>query len=120
MKNTKQIGLEAEEFVAQKLVQQGFIIVERNYKKMFGEIDVIARKKDLFVFVEVKMRTRAQFDPTLVIIPSKQKKIIMVAKEFIVTHDIHDKLCRFDVAIVQLQESEFQLLYIPNAFTDEE
>lgn len=120
MTTTKQLGFLAEEFVAQKLVQQGFTIVERNYKKMFGEIDVIARKKDLFVFVEVKMRTRAQFDPTLVIIPSKQKKIIAVAKEFIVIHDIHDKLCRFDVAIVQPHGSNFELCYIANAFMEGE
>lgn len=120
MNSKKQLGLDAETFVAQKLTAQGFTILERNYKKMFGEIDLIARKKDLFVFVEVKMRTRAQFDPTLVIIPSKQKKIIMVAKEFIATHDIHDKLCRFDVAIVQPNGNDFELCYIPNAFMDGE
>jgi putative endonuclease len=120
MQNTKQIGFQAEEFVAQKLMRHGFSITERNYQKKFGEIDIIAHKEDLLVFVEVKMRADAKFDSTLLIVPSKQKKIIAVAKEFIAVHNIQDMVCRFDVAIVGLRGTDFELCYIPNAFMEGE
>ena len=45
------LGKEGEETVARKLAQEGFTILARNYRKQDGEIDLIASKKDLLVFV---------------------------------------------------------------------
>ncbi len=117
---TKEIGNKGEQLVAEKLVDQGFSILARNYKKRYGEIDVIACKDDLLVFVEVKTRKHASFDLTQVITRSKQKKIVTVAKEFLATHTITDKICRFDVALLEQKAGALEICYIPNAFIDEE
>lgn len=77
------LGKEAEEKVAHTLIKDGFTILERNYRKKYGEIDLIASKPALMVFVEVKMRQHNYFDLSDVITPSKQRKIIAVAKEYI-------------------------------------
>lgn len=78
----KKKGNQAEQFVCQHLCDNGFTIIARNYRKRYGEIDIIAQKNDLLIFVEVKRRDTNQIDPSETIIPSKQRKIIAVAKEF--------------------------------------
>ena len=50
----KKKGDHAEQLVCQHLLDNGFVIVARNYRKRYGEIDIIAKKNDLLVFVEVK------------------------------------------------------------------
>lgn len=52
------IGNIGEELAARFLVKQGYDIVERNYRKPFGEIDIIGRKEGLLHFVEVKTVSR--------------------------------------------------------------
>jgi putative endonuclease len=110
-------GKIGEALVAHSLEQQGFKILERNYRKFYGEIDIIAVKKDLLVFVEVRSRTH-QFEDSLKILPSKQKKIVLVARAFLAKHKYDDnKTCRFDVAFVHGAGVDRTVTYIPNAFT---
>ena len=51
----QELGKTGEGIVARKLEKDGFKILDKNYKRFYGEIDLIAAKKDLIVFVEVKM-----------------------------------------------------------------
>ena len=78
-----QLGREAEEKVAHNLIKDGFTNLSGITAKRHGEIDLIASKPVLLVFVEVKMRQHNYFDLSDVITPSKQRKIIAVAKEYI-------------------------------------
>ena len=113
-----QLGKEAEERVARKLMQDGFTILEYNYRKRGGEIDLIAAKSDLLVFVEVKMRQNNYFDLSDVITPGKQRKIIAVAKEYIGRNGWQERSYRFDVALLQGTENNLELTYISNAFNE--
>jgi len=115
MDKRKKLGNQGEELVAKNLEQRGFTIQHRNYRKRYGEIDIIAQQDDLLVFVEVKWRKRAYFDARQLVPWSKQKKIIMVAKEYIARYDHADSVCRFDVALIE----GGRLTYLPNAFTEE-
>ena len=94
------------------------IDLARNYRKTYGEIDLIAQKKDLIVFVEVKMRHKQLFDLTMLVNASKQRKIIMVAKKIIARANMPNKIYQFDVAIVEASPTGPTICYIPNAFTD--
>jgi putative endonuclease len=113
-----QLGKEAEDKVAQKLIADGFKIVERNYRKKDGEIDLIASKPSLLVFVEVKMRQEKYFDLGDVITPSKQRKIISVAKHYIAYRAPAECSYRFDVALVHGEGAQLELVYIANAFNE--
>lgn len=121
MKNNKRIfGDQAEAFVAQELRKQGFHICELNYQKLYGEIDIIAQKDDLLLFVEVKAR-RNEYDSMYEIVTiSKQRKLALVAREYISRNHINDKICRFDVAFVQTNDTQKTLHYIADAFTVDE
>ncbi len=99
-------------------MNNGFTVIARNYRKRYGEIDIIVQKHNVIAFVEVKRRDTNNIDPSETIIPSKQKKIIYVAKEFLATHtNTIDYVCRFDVALVENKNSNLQMRYIANAFT---
>jgi putative endonuclease len=113
-----QLGREAEHKTAQYLLQNGFAIIEQNYRKKRGEIDIIASTHDLLVFVEVKMRQNNYFDLSDVITPSKRRKIISVAKEYIGRNGWQERSYRFDVALLHGTENNLELSYIPNAFNE--
>lgn len=119
--STGRFGKESEQLVADYLSNQGFKILELNYKKFFGEIDIIAYKKDLIAFVEVKARKNSKISLHSLILPSKQKKIIKVAMSYMGSHNIDEKICRFDVALLHLIDGKApELTYIPNAFSQTE
>ena len=111
-------GKNAEEMVAYHLEEQGFTIIARNYRKRYGEIDLIARNKSLVAFVEVKMRNNDLVALGALVPRSKQKRIIAVAREFIArNYELCSRsICRFDVALVYQKE----ITYIPQAFTESE
>lgn len=119
--STSLFGQQSELLVVKYLQDQGFVILETNYKKFFGEIDIIARKKDLVVFVEVKARKNSKISLLSLVLPSKQKKIIKVAMSYMGKHDLHEFICRFDVALLHVLDGKLpEITYIPNAFCQEQ
>ena len=118
--NRYQLGQAGETQVVHYLVTQGFTIKERNYRKRYGEIDIIAQKDELLVFVEVKIRRQSYFNLSEIITRSKQRKIIHVACEYISRHQVIDKVCRFDVALLEhFSGTQANLTYYPHAFAQE-
>lgn len=111
-----QKGKEGELLVAQYLQKQGYTIITQNYRKRFGEVDVIAQKGDTVAFVEVKWRHDPLIDPAEVISYSKQKKITSIAKHFLSQHTEIEIVCRFDVALIEENNNSIELRYIENAF----
>ncbi|MBP6892210.1 YraN family protein [Candidatus Babeliales bacterium] len=116
---TQKFGQDSELIVSKYLANQRFSILERNYKKFFGEIDIIAQKDDVIVFVEVKARKNSKVSLHNLVPYAKQQKIIKVARFFIA--DRHEatrnKILRFDVALLHVQDHQApELTYIPNAF----
>lgn len=110
------LGAAGETKVVNYLVQDGFVIIERNYHVRGGEIDIIAQKKELLIFVEVKTRATPTYALSEVITRSKQKKIIFTAKHFLVTHQYKNHVYRFDIALVE--GTDLLITYIPNAFSE--
>ncbi len=110
-------GKEGEFLVARHLEKHGYKIIAQNYRRRFGEVDLIAQKHDTLAFVEVKWRNNPLIDPAELIGPAKQKKIISVAKEFLSKHTDLEVVCRFDVALIEQNNNSINLQYIPNAFT---
>jgi len=113
----KALGNTGEKLVADFLHNLGFKILERNYSIRGGEIDIIAQKKDLISFVEVKTRSTDYFSLSEIITPSKQRKIIFTAQHFIMHKKITDCILRFDVALlIKKSDADFKIEFIENAF----
>ena len=118
--NNRTLGDQGEQFVITYLQKQGFTIKAQNYRKFFGEIDIIACSSQLYIFVEVKTRRSTAIAMGQLISPSKQQKIIKTAQTFIAEHTLQDYVYRFDVALVQPADVDFSIEYIENAFTKRE
>lgn len=112
-----QKGKEGEQLVAHYLEQRGYIILHKNFRQRFGEVDIIAKKHDTVAFVEVKWRRNPLVDPAEVISYSKQRKIATVAKLFLSQHTDLEVVCRFDVALIEEQNNTINLRYIIDAFS---
>lgn len=117
--NRKKLGYIGEKIVVAYLQNNDFVILEKNYQKRFGEIDIIARKNDVIAFIEVKFRKKEYFQLSQVVTYSKQRKIIHTAKAFIIEHAVYNVLYRFDIALVTYDiNKKPHVTYIENAFTD--
>ena len=113
--NRRAIGTAYEQQAARFLENQGHLILERNFRCRFGEIDLISKKDGVLVFSEVKFRSTAGYgDPMEAVTAKKQKTISDVASYYLYRNRIpEDVPCRFDVIAV----SEQSIRVYENAFS---
>lgn len=114
----KKKGDEGEKIAAKFLSENGFIILERNYRFERGEIDIIAKEKDTLVFVEVKMRENLEFgEPEYAITKRKISQMSKVALGYFSEKEIDDVETRFDVvAILKFPGKEPKINHYIDAF----
>jgi putative endonuclease len=114
MANLRNVGDIHEEAVCKALVDNGYHIIERNYRVRQGEIDIIANDKEYLVFIEVKYRKGdISGDGFDAVDYKKQRQISKVALYYMSSHKISDsQAIRFDVASV----SDKGINIIKNAF----
>jgi putative endonuclease len=93
-------GLSAESRAAAYLIAKGHRIVARRWRSPVGEIDIVARRRNTLVFVEVKARERLD-DAAEAILPRQQRRIIAAAEAWLASHpdDVNSDI-RFDVVLV--------------------
>ena len=120
MNQRQAFGKSGEDLAVRYLKKKGYKVIQQNYTCPVGEIDIIASKDERLLFVEVKVRAPSPFGLDHLVPPSKQRKIGMVAREFMGRYDITKKVCQFDVALLERQHDQFFLSYIENAFACDE
>ncbi len=113
----KSPGEKGEDLAAAYLVDAGFRIIERNYRCLFGEIDIVAEEGETLVFVEVKSRrSEAYGGPLLAVGYRKQKKISRIALHYLSEKYLRHRAARFDVVAVMLLPAGYRIELIRNAF----
>ena len=111
--NNRSVGAVYEQAAGYYLEQNGYELIEYNYRCRDGEIDIIAKDGDCYVFCEVKYRSGRQAgNPLEAVDQRKQKKIFRCALYYTVQHGIEDAQCRFDVIGVEGTD----ITHIKNAF----
>ncbi len=111
------VGAFGESLAVKALKKNGYKILELNHRSKLGEIDIIAKEEGVLVFVEVKTRRTDSFgNPKLAVTPRKQRKISMVALEYLKKTGQMDNNARFDVIAVRLVSGHSEVEIIRNAF----
>ena len=102
------LGKLGEDLAAKFLIKNKYKIIERNFKKRYGEIDIIAidssEKKPTLVFIEVKTRTSSDFgSPLESITPWKLRSVVKSAEYYQLTHNKLPGAIRIDAISVKLK-----------------
>jgi putative endonuclease len=93
-------GLSAESRAAAFLIAKGYRILARRFRTPHGEIDLVARRRNLIAFVEVKARENLD-DAAYAVTPRQQARIIAAAQIWLMAHPEHDSYdLRFDAMLV--------------------
>lgn len=95
------LGRSGEQLAADFLEKHGYRIVERNWRGIRGELDIIAEQDDTTVFVEVKTRSGSQFGhPFHALTPKKIAALRRLAGEWCHSHDDVRARIRLDAIAV--------------------
>ena len=94
------LGLSAESRAAAYLIAKGYRIVARRWRSLVGEVDIIARRRQVLVFVEVKARARLD-DAAESVTERQQRRIAAAASAWLAEHpDDMNSDIRFDAMLV--------------------
>ena len=115
----KQTGEDGENRATEYLISKGFAIIERNWRTKGGEVDIIAFKNDILVFVEVK--TLPNGTPDMIqreLNNQKRERIIKTSKRFLLNHrQYSNSYVRYDVIVIDMPGYP-DVYHIENAFTE--
>ncbi|MBQ6047858.1 MAG: YraN family protein [Oscillospiraceae bacterium] len=118
---TGEIGAWGEDRACEYLTDKGYRIIRRNFSSRTGEIDIICKKGNMTVFVEVKTRRSSVYaEPRDFVTFSKQRKLKSAAKWWLSLTKSYDFPARFDVIEVfspdGLYGKDYSINHIENAF----
>ncbi|MBS4042532.1 MAG: YraN family protein [Chitinophagaceae bacterium] len=99
------------------LQQQGFVVLERNWRYKHCEVDIICKKNNVLHFVEVKTRTNQKFgNPEESINSKKMNALKKAAEEYLIQHTEFIQI-QFDVIAIKLKNNKIEeILFIEDIF----
>jgi putative endonuclease len=112
------LGRSAEDAAAACLRRAGLTVVERNVRFPEGELDLVCREGERWVFVEVKCRQARWGDPPAAAVsPAKRNRLVRLAQHYVKARRLGDPRCRFDVVAVTVEpDGRLSLRHLPAAF----
>ena len=116
MAQHNEAGKQGEEEAARYLREKASEIIARNFRYHQAEIDLVAKKGKLLIFVEVKTRTNLSHgNPEEFVSYTKAKLVMKTAEHYIFTHNwLYD--VRFDIIAVTVAGNELRIKHIEDAF----
>ncbi len=110
-------GKKGENIAAKYLITNGYTVLTRNWTAGHLELDIIAKKNNIIIIVEVKTRTGnlQMYDPAVAVNRQKQKQLIRAANRYILTYNIQDEV-RFDIISVFINGNDYNISHLEDAF----
>ncbi len=113
------MGRLGEQLAAKYLIDNGYLILDQNYRTKLGELDIIANKDHVIIFIEVKTRTSNTFGtPSESVNYKKQKTIQKLSQQYILHKKLNHEfwIYRYDVIEVRIINKKYKIDHITNAF----
>jgi len=115
--STLKLGNWGEDQASLYLQQQGLRLVDRHYRQKWGEIDLICRDGESWVFVEVKTRASlSQPSAVEAVTAAKRRRIVRAALSYMKWKRLQGQAMRFDLVLIEGGQIE----WIPDAFESPE
>jgi putative endonuclease len=116
------VGAAGEALAERTLTARGYDVLARNWHCRYGELDLIAEDGGELVFVEVKTRRSSVLGtPEEALTPSKRRRLLAAAQQYLMEHEIAERPYRFDVVAIALdgRGSTGEVRVYQNAFAEE-
>lgn len=111
------MGRLGEKLAADYLIQKGYKVLARNYYTRYGEVDIICKKDDILVLVEVKTRQNLSYgEPEEAVTWRKINHLKKAAVIYLSQADVFYDEIRFDVISILIKEKQHEIKHIKNAF----
>ena len=117
-KYNKKIGSFGEMLVITYLENMNYEILDKNYKTKFGEIDIIAKDKKEYVFIEVKTRTSSKYGmPSEAVDFNKEKHIKKSSQVYVYLNNLENKYIRYNnIKIYFINKNKYYINHLKNNF----
>lgn len=114
----RQVGAQWEDAALAHLQRSGLSLLDRNFNCRYGELDLVARDRDVIVFVEVRFRsTSSRGDGAQSVGPSKRAKLVRAAQVYLQARpQLAASPCRFDVVACAGTPQQPQIEWTRSAF----
>lgn len=110
------LGKKGEELAVEYLTENGYLIIEKNYRYKKAEVDIIAQKDTVLVIVEVKTRSSNYFgNPEDFVNPKKIKLLVLAIDNYVIEKDLDIEI-RFDIIAVLNNKESYIIKHIEDAF----
>lgn len=118
IKNKREIGSQYETLASQYLIGQGLQLLDRNINCRFGEIDLIMKDGQAFVFVEVKYRASSSFGHAAEMVTyQKSQKLIKTAMVWLKKQSLPIEQTSFRFDVIAIHKNGEDINWIKNAIT---
>jgi putative endonuclease len=101
MDHRQALGKRGEDLACDELRRLGYAILDRRFRTRCGELDIVARDGEVFVFVEVKARSSSNFGiPFESVTWQKRQRLSAMAESYLFLKRLKGVACRFDVVSI--------------------
>jgi len=116
MAQHNELGKLGEELALEYLLKKGYKIVAKNYRYLKAEVDIIAKKENLLVAVEVKTRSSNYYENPQDAVNQKKIKLLVSAMNNYVEENDLDVEVQFDIIAITKNKNNFDIKHIEDAF----
>ena len=116
MADHNELGKKGEQLAIDFLIKNEYKILEKNYRYLKAEVDIIAQKGATLVAVEVKTRSSNYFEEPQDAVKDKKIKLLVSAIDYYVVQRDLDLEVRFDIIAIILQNNKTKIEHIEDAF----
>lgn len=113
-KNQK-LGRLGEDLAVEYLLKNKYKIIQQNYKNNYGEIDIIAKLKNKYIFIEVKTRSSRAFGlPEDAVNNVKQQKLLKATEKYIIDNKINGEV-QIDVIAIETIGDQYEIRHLKDS-----
>jgi len=110
-------GKQGENIAAEYLASKKYKILARNWTAGHLELDIVAKKDNMLIVIEVKTRSGnlEMYNPAIAVNKQKQRQLIRAANRYILAYNINEEV-RFDIISVFINGNEHAISHLEDAF----